>query len=56
MHHVQHAAGAFEMMSSDCERRNAEEQEAYLLQNKYLAAIGDPRRIPIGAWIGACKN
>jgi len=44
------------MLPSDCERRNAEEHEAYKLQNKYLAAIGDPRRIPIGAWIGPCRN
>ena len=56
VHHVQHSAGAFEMLPSDCERRNAEEQEAYRLQNKYLAAIGDPRRIPVGAWTGPCKN
>ena len=56
VHHVQHAAGAFEMLPSDCQRRNAEEQEAYLLQNKYLAAIGDPRRIPIGARMGSCRN
>ena len=56
MHHVQHSAGAYETLPSDCERRNAEEQEAYKIQNKYLAAIGDPRRIPAGAWMGPCKN
>ncbi len=56
VHHVQHTAGAFEMLPSNCERRNAEEQEAYKVQNKYLAAIGDPRRIPAGAWMGPCRN
>jgi len=56
MHHVQHVVGAYEMLPSDCERRNAEEQEAYKIQNKYLAAIGDPRRIPAGAWMGPCRN
>jgi hypothetical protein len=44
------------MLPSDCQRRNAEEQEAYMLQNKYLAAIGDPRRIPVGARMGSCRN
>ena len=55
MHHVQHAAGTYEMLP-DCKRRNADEQEAYKVQNKYLAAIGDPRRIPVGAWTGPCRN
>ena len=56
MHYVQHSAVAYETLPSDCERRNAEEHEAYKVQNRYLASIGDPRRIPIGAWIGPCKN
>lgn len=56
VHHVQHAAGAYEMLPSDCERRNAEELEAYKIQNKYLASISDPRRIPAGAWMGPCRN
>jgi hypothetical protein len=56
VHHVQHAAGAYEMLPTDCERRNAEELEAYKIQNKYLASISDPRRIPAGAWMGPCRN
>ena len=56
MHHVQHSEGAYGMLPSDCERRNAEEHEAYKVQNKYLAAIGDPRRIPVGALMGRCRN
>lgn len=56
VHHVQHTKGAFELLSSDCERRNAEEMEAYKVQNRYLASIGDPRRVPAGAWIGPCRN
>jgi uncharacterized protein DUF6647 len=56
MHHVQHSAGAYETLPSDCERRNAEEHEAYKVQNKYLAAIGDLRRVPIGAWKGPCRD
>ena len=56
VHHVQHTKGAFELLPSDCERRNAEEMEAYKVQNRYLASIGDPRRVPAGAWIGPCRN
>jgi len=56
VHHVQHTEGAYELLPSDCERRNAEEQEAYKVQNKYLASISDPRRIPAGAWMGPCRN
>ena len=56
MHHVQVSAGAYETLPSDCERRNAEEHEAYKVQNRYLAAIGDLRRVPIGAWKGPCRD
>jgi hypothetical protein len=56
MHHVQVSAGAYETLPSDCERRNAEEYEAYKIQNRYLAAIGDPRRIPLGSWRGPCRK
>jgi hypothetical protein len=56
VHHVQRVAGAYEMRPESCERRNAEEREAYLVQNKYLATIGDSRRIPAGAWMGPCRN
>lgn len=56
VHYVQHTKGAYEVLPSDCERRNAEEQEAYQVQNRYLASIGDPRRIPAGAWMGPCRK
>ena len=56
MHHVQRVEGAYEMLPENCARRNAEEQEAYAVQNKYLAALGDPRRIPPGAGVGPCRD
>lgn len=56
VHHAQQAAGAFEMLPSECQRRNAEEMQAYEVQNKYLAKIGDSRRIPLGPWSGGCRQ
>lgn len=56
MHHVQHSEGAYGMLPSDCERRHAEEHEAYRVQNKYLEFIGDARRIPVGPSMGPCRN
>ncbi|HWQ37931.1 MAG TPA: DUF6647 family protein [Burkholderiales bacterium] len=48
VHHVQARSGRFEYLPSECERRNAEEREAYSIQNKYLAHVGNPRRVMYG--------
>jgi hypothetical protein len=54
VHHVQASSGRFETLPSECERRNAEELEAYQIQNKYLASIGNPKRVMAGGWSVSC--
>ncbi len=54
VHHLQARSGRFEALPSECERRNAEELEAYLIQNKYLAHIGNPKRVMAGGWSVSC--
>jgi uncharacterized protein DUF6647 len=54
VHHLQKTTGKFEFMPNFCIRRNAEEFEAYEIQNRYLAEQGAPNRaLPMG-WSGKC--
>jgi hypothetical protein len=54
VHHLQASSGRFEDQPGECERRNAEELEAYAIQNKYLAHVGNPRRVMTGGWSVNC--
>lgn len=54
VHHLQASNGRFEELASECERRNAEELEAYAIQNKYLASVGNPRRVMTAGWSTSC--
>jgi hypothetical protein len=56
VHHVQAKSGRFEELPGECERRNAEEMEAYAIQNKYLASIGSPRRVMTAGWSANCPS
>jgi hypothetical protein len=56
VHYLQASSGRFEAMPSECEKRNAEEEEAYRIQNKYLAHSGTPRRVIAGGWSLQCPN
>jgi hypothetical protein len=53
VHHAQEKAGRFETHAGDCLRRAAAEDEAYQIQNRYLASKGK-ERIPIMRWRGLC--
>jgi len=39
-----------------CIRRNAQELEAYEIQNRYLAGLGASRRALVTGWSGKCKD
>jgi len=39
-----------------CIRRNAQELEAYEIQNRYLAGRGASRRALAMGWSGKCKD
>jgi hypothetical protein len=56
VHHLQPSSGRFELLPSECERRNAEELEAYAIQNKYLAYVGNPKRVMTGGWSVSCPT
>lgn len=45
VHHLQRVSGRYEESSSPCERRNAEELEAYEIQNQFLAMEHDGRTV-----------
>jgi hypothetical protein len=47
VHYAQNVSGRFEASSTPCERRNAEEIDAYEIQNRYLSSQADPRQIPM---------
>jgi hypothetical protein len=56
VHHVQAVRGRFDQGSSDCMRRNANEQEAYSLQNRYLMEMNDARRVSMNGWAARCSE
>jgi hypothetical protein len=56
VHHVQARSGRFETVPSECERRHAEELEAYEIQNRYLGHVGHPRRAITSGWSVSCPG
>jgi hypothetical protein len=44
VHHLQRTSGKFQAVPGDCRRKNAEELEAYEIQNRYLSRIGVSKR------------
>jgi len=56
VHHVQAVSGRFDMGSSDCMRRNAAEQEAYFIQNRYLMEMNTGSRVSMTGWAARCDE
>lgn len=56
VHHAQELSGRFETFPSECHRRSAAETEAYEIQNKFLAQVGAPQRIPAGRFTLPCTE
>jgi Mlc titration factor MtfA (ptsG expression regulator) len=56
VHHLQKTTGKFDSMPNVCLRRNAQELEAYEIQNRYLADRGAARRALAMGWSGQCKD
>lgn len=56
VHHLQKITGKFDAVPNVCVRRNAQEQEAYEIQNRYLAGQGASRRAFVVGWSGRCKD
>lgn len=44
VHHLQRITGKFDVVPGYCRRKNAEELEAYMIQNRYLAQQGVSKR------------
>jgi hypothetical protein len=55
VHHVQATSGKFEG-PDNCDRATREEREAYDVQNRYLASIGDYHRLPMPPPVGGCDG
>lgn len=56
VHHLQKTTGKFDAMPNICIRRNAQELEAYEIQNRYLAEQGAGRRALVMGWSGKCRD
>ena len=56
VHHLQKTTGKFDAVPNVCIRRNAQELEAYEIQNRYLAGRGASRRALAMGWSGKCKD
>ena len=56
VHAMQHTNGRFDHEGSGCARYEAEEVEAYDIQNKFLSQTDDPRRFAFLAPPGACVD
>ena len=56
VHHVQHVNAKFGELHTACEQRAAAEQEAYQLQNRYLAANGYSQPVPVLNWFRLCQK
>ena len=56
VHHVQAVSGRFNADPSDCERRNRSEEEAYRIQNRYLASVNDYHHVIYPAWSLTCRE
>jgi hypothetical protein len=56
VHHAQHINARFNEYKTPCERRAAAETEAYVIQNRYLAAIGGTQPVPVLNWFRLCEK
>lgn len=56
VHHLQRTTGKFDGVDSLCHRRNAQELEAYEIQNRYLAWQQASRRAVVAGWPGRCAQ
>jgi len=56
VHHLQKTTGKFDAMPSFCIRRNAQEMEAYEIQNRYLSEQQASRRAVAMNWSGRCED
>lgn len=56
VHHLQKTSGKFDAMPNVCIRRNAQEMEAYEIQNRYLSAQVALRRAVAMNWSGQCND
>ena len=56
VHHLQKTTGKFDAVPSVCYRRNAQELEAYEIQNRYLSGQQTPRRAVAMGWSGRCEE
>lgn len=56
VHHLQKTTGKFDVMPSFCNRRNAQELEAYEIQNRYLSDQHASRRAVAMGWSGRCDE
>lgn len=56
VHHAQSVSGRFDMGDSECSRRNAAEQEAYYIQNRYLMEMNDGHRVAMTGWAARCND
>lgn len=56
VHHVQATSGKFDLGNSQCVRRNAAEQEAYYIQNRYLMEMNDGHRVSMTGWAARCDD
>ena len=54
VHHLQKTTGKFDSVVNFCTRRNAQELEAYEIQNRYLSSIHSSRRAVVMGWTGKC--
>ena len=56
VHHLQKTTGKFDAVPNFCNRRNAQEREAYEIQNRYLSGQSVSRRAFVTGWWGKCTD
>ena len=56
IHRVQRRTGKFEPVAGTCRRKNAEELEAYEIQNRYLSREGESKRALAIGWVTLCRD
>jgi len=56
VHHLQKTTGKFDGVPSACNRRNAQELEAYEIQNRYLAEQRAHKRAFVMGFSGRCEG
>jgi hypothetical protein len=56
VHHLQKTTGKFDAVPGICNRRTAQELEAYEIQNRYLSGQRASRRALVVGWTGRCDD